>query len=121
MIGIDVSLSADLQGKNIFVTGIEDKVKLIEGLITAIDQPKKSLTSSDGEAVLQTHSVEGGNVQIVYDVLQTLAGRRNSTIVDGSGGRQHVVALATRGEYRRKLSRQSLSCRPLKRNLPSSR
>ncbi|MEO1980468.1 MAG: hypothetical protein ABGZ24_08115, partial [Fuerstiella sp.] len=72
MIGIDVSLSADLQGKNIFVTGIEDKVKLIEGLITAIDLPKRSLTSSDGEAVLRTHSVEGGNVQIVYDVLQTL-------------------------------------------------
>ena len=37
MIGIDVSISADVQGKNIYVTGIEDKVKLIENLIEAID------------------------------------------------------------------------------------
>ena len=32
MIGIDVSISADVLGKNIFVTGLEDKVKLLEGL-----------------------------------------------------------------------------------------
>ncbi len=94
MIGIDVSLSADLQGKNIFVTGIEDKVKLIEGLITAIDIPKKSLTSSDAQAVLQTHSVEGGNVQIVYDVLQTLLADETVRLsMDQAGG--SVVALAT--------------------------
>ncbi len=94
MIGIDVSLSADLQGKNIFVTGIEDKVKLIEGLITAIDLPKRSLTSSDGEAVLRTHSVEGGNVQIVYDVLQTLLADETVRLsMDQAGG--SVVALAT--------------------------
>ncbi len=94
MIGIDVSLSADLQGKNIFVTGIEDKVKLIEELITAIDKPKKSLTSSDGEAVLQTHSVEGGNVQIVYDVLQTLLADETVRLsMDQAGG--SIVALAT--------------------------
>ncbi|MCP4853160.1 MAG: general secretion pathway protein [Fuerstiella sp.] len=94
MIGIDVSLSADLQGKNIFVTGIEDKVKLIEGLITAIDIPKKGLTSSDAQAVLQTHSVEGGNVQIVYDVLQTLLADETVRLsMDQAGG--SVVALAT--------------------------
>ncbi len=94
MIGIDVSLSADLQGKNIFVTGIEDKVKLIEGLITAIDQPTNSLTSSDGKAVLQTHSVEGGNVQIVYDVLQTLLADETVRLsMDQAGG--SIVALAT--------------------------
>ncbi|MDG1893784.1 MAG: secretin N-terminal domain-containing protein [Fuerstiella sp.] len=94
MIGIDVSLSADLQGKNIFVTGIEDKVKLIEGLITAIDQPTKSLTSSGGDAILQTHSVEGGNVQIVYDVLQTLLADETVRLsMDQLGG--SVVALAS--------------------------
>jgi type II secretory pathway component GspD/PulD (secretin) len=94
MIGIDVSLSADLQGKNIFVTGIEDKVKLIEGLITAIDQPTKSLTSSDGDAILQTHSVEGGNVNIVYDVLQTLLADETVRLsMDQAGG--SVVALAS--------------------------
>ncbi|MEO2017895.1 MAG: secretin N-terminal domain-containing protein, partial [Fuerstiella sp.] len=94
MIGIDVSLSADLQGKNIFVTGIEDKVKLIEGLIEAIDQPTKSLSSADGEAVLRTHSVEGGNVQLVYDVLQTLLADETVRLsMDQTGG--SIVALAT--------------------------
>ena len=39
MIGIDVSLSADIQGKNILATGIEDKVKLIESLIESLDKP----------------------------------------------------------------------------------
>jgi type II secretory pathway component GspD/PulD (secretin) len=72
MIGIDVSLSADVQGKNIFVTGMEDKVKLLEGLVTAIDQPEKDLSQADGEAVLRSHTVQGGNVEIVYEVLLTL-------------------------------------------------
>ena len=41
MIGIDVSISADVLGKNIFVTGLEDKVKLLEGLVKAVDQPEQ--------------------------------------------------------------------------------
>ena len=72
MIGIDVSLSSDLQGKNIFVTGVEDKVKLIEGLVKAIDQPTKDESTSSGEMELRSHLVEGGNVELVYNVLQTL-------------------------------------------------
>jgi type II secretory pathway component GspD/PulD (secretin) len=70
MIGIDVSLSADLLGKNIFATGIEDKVKLIEGLIEAMDQPQES--AAEGESELRSHYVSGGNVEMVYNVLQTL-------------------------------------------------
>jgi type II secretory pathway component GspD/PulD (secretin) len=94
MIGIDVSLSADLQGKNIFVTGVEDKVKLLEGLVTAIDQPEKSLASSDGVAVLRSHSVDGGNVETVYNVLQTLlAGKSVRLSMDATAG--NIVALAT--------------------------
>jgi type II secretory pathway component GspD/PulD (secretin) len=94
MIGIDVSLSADLQGKNIFVTGVEDKVKLLEGLVTAIDQPEKSSESTDGEAVLRSHRVEGGNVEVVYSVLQTLlAGKTVRMSMDERAG--SVVALAS--------------------------
>ena len=94
MIGIDVSLSADLQGKNIFVTGVEDKVKLLEGLVTAIDQPEKSLESSDGETILRSHLVAGGNVETVHDVLQTLlAGKSVRLSMDETAG--SVVALAT--------------------------
>ncbi len=94
MIGIDVSLSADLQGKNIFVTGVEDKVKLLEGLVTAIDRPEQSLSSADGETQLRSHLVEGGNVEMVYNVLQTLlAGKSVRLSMDETAG--SVVALAT--------------------------
>ena len=94
MIGIDVSLSADLQGKNIFVTGVEDKVKLLEGLVAAIDIPEMSSSQADGEAVLRSHLVEGGNVETVYNVLQTLlAGKSVRLSMDETAG--SVVALAT--------------------------
>lgn len=72
MIGIDVSISADVLGKNIFVTGVEDKVVLIEGLIESIDVAKNGPNAPSGDAVLKTYVVDGGNLQTVYDVLQTL-------------------------------------------------
>ena len=94
MIGIDVSLSADVLGKNIFVTGIEDKVKLVEGLITAIDKPEKSLSTADGKAELKSHVVRNGNVETVYNVLVTLlAGETVRLSMDETAG--SIVALAT--------------------------
>lgn len=72
MIGIDVSISADVFGKSIFVTGIEDKVKLIEDLISEIDRPGAAMDVTAADAVLQSHAVAGGNLDMVYDVLQTL-------------------------------------------------
>jgi len=70
MIGIDVSISADILGKNIFVTGVEDKVTLIANLIEQIDQPAK--VAADDENNLDSHLVRGGNLETVYNVLQTL-------------------------------------------------
>ncbi|TWU07863.1 secretin N-terminal domain-containing protein [Stieleria varia] len=94
MIGIDVSLSADLQGKNIFITGVEDKVKLLENLVTALDRPDKQLSTQNGENVLQAHAVSGGNVETVYNVLLTiLAGKSVRLSMDKEAGT--VVALAT--------------------------
>ena len=94
MIGIDVSLSADVLGRNIFVTGIEDKVKLVEGLITAIDKPEKSLSTADGEVELKSHVVRNGNVETVYNVLVTLlAGETVRLSMDETAG--SIVALAT--------------------------
>lgn len=96
MIGIDVSLSADLQGKNIFVTGIEDKVKLIEGLVTAIDVPSASLSLTNGESQLRAHPVAGGNVETVYNVLLTLLASKGESVrlsMDETAGT--IVALAT--------------------------
>jgi type II secretory pathway component GspD/PulD (secretin) len=93
MIGIDVSLSADLQGKNIFVTGVEDKVVLIEGLIKELDKPDADAAATSGEAELHSHVVEGGNVEIVYNVLQTLlAGKSVRLSMDETAG--SIVALA---------------------------
>ena len=106
MIGIDVSLSADLQGKNIFVTGVEDKVKLIEGLVTAIDQPKRSMSTTSGEIDCSRILSQGGNVETVYNVLQTLlAGKTVRLSMDEAAG--SVVALAT-PEVQRKSSKPSL-------------
>lgn len=93
-IGIDVSLSADLQGKNIFVTGVDDKVKLVEGLIKSLDVAQNRVTPIEGDAHLKTYAVEGGNVEIVYNVLQTLlAGKSVRLSMDEVGG--SVVALAS--------------------------
>ncbi len=92
-IGIDVSLSYDLQGKNIFVTGVEDKVKLIEGLVTAIDVPQAD-SATDAESELRSHFVKGGNVEMVYNVLLTLlAGKTVRLSMDEEAG--SIVALAT--------------------------
>lgn len=94
MIGIDVSISADLQGKNIFVTGVEDKVKLIEGLIQSLDIVAESSNGSTADAVFQVHEVEGGNVEMAYNVLLTLlAGESLRLSMDEDAGT--VIALAS--------------------------
>lgn len=91
MIGIDVSLSSDVLGKNIFVTGVEDKVALIEGLIEAIDQPEAK--PDNEEMILRSHDVAGGNLEVVYNVLQTLlAGNEIRLSMDEAANT--IVALA---------------------------
>lgn len=95
MIGIDVSISADVLGKNIFVTGMEDKVKLLEGLVKAVDQPEQKETNEEGESVLRSHAVTGGNVETVYNVLQTLlAGRTNTVRLSMDEAANTIVAFA---------------------------
>ncbi len=94
MIGIDVSLSADLQGKHIFVTGVEDKVKLIENLVNSLDKKATNGGDPDGLAELKSHSVQGGNVETVYNVLLTLlAGKSVRLSMDEKAG--SIVALAS--------------------------
>ena len=94
MIGIDVSVSADVLGKHIFVTGIEDKVALLEGLVEVIDQPDRRLSGDIGEAILQSHLIEGGNVETVFNVLQTLlAGKSIRLSMDEDS--DSIVALAS--------------------------
>ncbi len=93
MIGIDVSISADVKGKNIFVTGIEDKVLLIEGLISQIDKPKLVKTGA-GVPELQSYPIPGGNVDVIYNVLITLLAKKEVRLSkDENAGT--IVALAT--------------------------
>ncbi len=94
MIGIDVSLSADLAGQHIFVTGVEDKVALIENLVQALDVADETLTRNDDQVELRSHAIKGGNVQTVYDVLQTLlAGESLRLSIDEAA--DSIVALAS--------------------------
>ncbi len=94
MIGIDVSLSADPRGSHIFVSGAEDRVKLIEALVQALDQPRGQISTADGVTELRSHLVAGGNVEMVYNVLQTLlAGKSLRLSMDPRAS--SIVALAT--------------------------
>lgn len=98
MVGIDVSISSDLQGKFVFVTGIEDKVKLIENLIGEIDKPDK-LSVTDGDAELHTYPVKGGNVDVVYNVLLTMmAGKSVRLSVDPQAS--GIVVLASPEDHK---------------------
>ena len=93
MIGIDVSLSADPQGKNLFITGVEGKVKLLENLIASLDKPQTSLSTESGEVKLKAHPVTGGNLNSVYNVLLTLLADKEVRLsVDAEA--QTIVALA---------------------------
>lgn len=94
MIGIDVSLSSDTKGRSIFVTGVEDKIKLIEGLIKSVDVPENGSSTTDANAVLKSYPVAGGNLQTVYDVLQTLLAGKNVRL-SADRDAEAIVALAT--------------------------
>ena len=91
-IGIDVSVTSDLTGKNIFVSGLAEKITLIESLINDLDRPMDSLSTTDGTAELRSHRVAGGNVDTVYNVLVTmLAGKQVRLSMDASTS--SIVAL----------------------------
>lgn len=93
-IGIDVSISTDPKGEHLFVTGVEDKIELIENLVTAMDKPAEKLTADGSTAFLKTHRVEGGNLENVYNVLQTLlAGKTLRLSMDEDA--DNIVAFAS--------------------------
>ena len=99
MIGIDVSLSSDLQGKFIFATGIEDKVLLIEKLVQSIDVPQPSQIQDDKSAELHTYKVVGGNVDLAYDVLLTLLAGQDARLSKNETAGT-LVAFATPAVHR---------------------
>ncbi len=94
MIGIDVSLSTDLQGEFIFVTGVEDKVRLVESLVKALDQAAPSMTSANSAVELRSHLVSGGNLETVFNVLKTLLAGKSLRLSADEASRS-IVALAS--------------------------
>lgn len=92
-IGIDVSVSTDPKGENLFVTGVEDKLALFDNLVSSLDRPIESLTADGSAAELKTHRVESDNLEAVYNVLQTLlAGKTLRLSMDEAAN--NIVALA---------------------------
>jgi type II secretory pathway component GspD/PulD (secretin) len=93
MIGIDVSLSADPEGKNLFVTGVDDKVKLVENLVKSLDRKGTDLSVENGDVKLVSHPVTGGNLSSVYNVLLTLLADKDVRLsMDAEA--ESIVALA---------------------------
>ena len=68
----DISLSSDEDGTQVFATGTKDKVEIVamvvEMLDAAADEPARKIEPLSFE----THAVQAGNLQMVYEVLQTL-------------------------------------------------
>jgi len=71
LIGLDITITSDLEGKRLFALGSEEKVARLDRLIELIDVPEQTEKPAENR-VLVSHSVSGANLQIVYDVLQTM-------------------------------------------------
>lgn len=90
--GLDISISADLTGKRLYVTGTEEKIERLAKLLEIVDLPGEESESVEGK-ILRAHAVGADALQSVYDVLQTmLAGKSLRLSMDTRTG--SVVALA---------------------------
>jgi type II secretory pathway component GspD/PulD (secretin) len=70
--GADINISTDDSGKVLFVTGIEEQVALLGKLIEIVDKPNPAANQTASQMLLRSHRVGGENLDMVYDVLQTL-------------------------------------------------
>lgn len=95
MIGIDVSVSTDIKGENLFVTGVDDKVKLIENLVLSIDVPAATATAGAADQELKSYPIQGGNLQTVYNVLLTMLSGREEIRLSTDESAGTIVALAS--------------------------
>ncbi len=75
MESVDISVSSDVGGKILFVTGTPEKVAKLEALIKVLDL-ETPVAADVTDMTLRSHAITGDNLQSVYDVLQTvLAGK----------------------------------------------
>ncbi|MBB76504.1 MAG: hypothetical protein CMJ75_18525, partial [Planctomycetaceae bacterium] len=95
-VGDDINISTDAIGRQIFVTGSASKLDIMKRVIDMLDvEPNKADATAKRETPeLRTHVIRSGNLDTVYDVLQTiLAGQDIRLAPDASTNK--VIALAT--------------------------
>jgi len=69
--GIDITITTDNTGRRLYAVGSEAKLTRLDSLIQVVDVPEKE-EEAPIEKTLVSHSVSGDNLQVVYDVLQTI-------------------------------------------------
>lgn len=91
----DISVSTDPLGTRIFVHGKPDKIEIIQNLVEKLDQ---DVTPGTGSAAvrreqpeLKAHSVGAANLQMVYDVLQTLLAGQDLRLAKENSSNSIVV------------------------------
>ena len=95
-VGEDINISTDAIGRQIFVTGSASKLDIMKRVIDMLDvEPNKADVTAERETPeLRTHVIRSGDLNTVYDVLQTiLAGQDIRLAPDASTNK--VIALAT--------------------------
>ncbi|WP_165698729.1 secretin N-terminal domain-containing protein [Bremerella volcania] len=90
--GIDITITTDTTGKRLYAVGSEEKLKRLDSLIQVVDVPEET-EDTPIEKTLVSHPVGGDNLQVVYDVLQTILADKSLrlSMQDSSNS---IVALA---------------------------
>ena len=88
----EINISTDATGKNLYASGTQAALTLLEQLLAAVDRPEAGTADVSGQ-VLKSHPVRGESLATVYDVLQTmLADKPIRLSTEPSSG--SIIALA---------------------------
>ncbi|PQO40434.1 general secretion pathway protein [Bremerella cremea] len=69
--GLDITITTDISGKRMFAVGSAEKLDRLESLLKVVDVPDESQAAEKAKTLI-AHDVTGDNLQIVYEVLQTV-------------------------------------------------
>ena len=90
--GIDITITTDATGRRLYAVGSEEKLKRLDSLIQVVDVPEE-VEDTPIDKSLISHSVSGDNLQVIYDVLQTILADR-SLRLSMQENSNSIVALA---------------------------
>ncbi|RCS53915.1 general secretion pathway protein [Bremerella cremea] len=69
--GLDITITTDVSGKRMFAVGSVEKLNRLESLLKVVDVPDEAAVAEKAKTLI-AHRITGDNLQIVYDVLQTV-------------------------------------------------